>query len=160
MTYRTIFIAIIVCLSLGHPGRAISSSYYIKDHLVIDLVNKVEWLRCSVGQQWNGETCYGDAMLLDHKTIDQAINLANEQLGPSWRLPTLDELFSLVCKNCELGKKFNAKVFPNTDPRAYWTGQRNFMSKGSYWTVNFFTGHKFGRFYPEQEMAVRLVRDR
>ena len=86
--------------------------------------------------------------------------IANEQLGPGWRLPTLGELYSLVCKKCEKGKKFDSVIFPNTDPRAYWTGEKNSMSKGSYWTVNFFTGHKFGRFYPQQDMAVRLVRDR
>ena len=113
-----------------------------------------------MGQQWNGDTCIGDALLMNHKTIAQAIIIADEQLGPAWRLPNLEELTGLVCKKCENGKKFYKDIFPNTDPRAYWTGEKNFMSKGSYWTVNFFTGHKFGRFYPEQEMAVRLVRDR
>ena len=52
------------------------------------------------------------------------------------------------------------EVFPNTDARAYWTGQQNFMAQRHYWTVNFCTGHHYGRFYPEQEMAVRLLRDR
>ena len=137
-----------------------SSSFYPKNHLVIDLSRNVEWLRCSVGQRWDGETCVGEAMLMDHKTIEQAIAIANKQLGPAWRLPTLDELYGLVCKKCARGKKFHNDTFPNTDARAYWTGEKNSMSKGSYWTVNFFTGHKFGRFYPQQEMAVRLVRDR
>jgi hypothetical protein len=141
-------------------SEAFSSTFYPKDHIVIDLSKKIEWLRCSVGLQWNGKTCVGKTLLMDHDTIKQAILIADEQLGPSWRLPTLDELYSLVCKKCEKGKKFDKVVFPNTDPRAYWTGQKNLMSKGSYWTVNFFTGHKFGRFYPEQQMAVRLVRDR
>lgn len=141
-------------------NQAVSSPFYAKDHIVIDLSKKIEWLRCTVGQQWDGETCVGETLLMDHKTIAQATKIADEQLGPSWRLPNLEELSSLVCKSCKKGKKFDTDTFPNTDPRAYWTGEKNFMSKGSYWTVNFFTGHKFGRFYPEQEMAVRLVRDR
>ncbi len=148
------------------PG--FSTSFYPKDHIVIDLSRNIEWLRCSIGQQWNGETCIGEAMLLDHPTINQAIKIADAQLGPSWRLPTLEELYSLVCKKCKSGEKFNtvdnvaiaSKIFPNTDPRAYWTGEKNSMTKGSYWTVNFYTGHKFGRFLPNQEMAVRLVRNR
>ena len=140
--------------------QANSSSFYPKEHIVIDLSKNIEWLRCSVGQQWSGSNCVGKTLLMNHEVIAQAIEIANEQLGPAWRLPTLAELYSLVCKKCSKGKKFDQKIFPNTDPRAYWTGEKNSMSKGSYWTVNFFTGHKFGRFYPEQEMAVRLVRDR
>ena len=151
---------LIIIYFISCSCQAASPAFYPKNHLVIDLSKNIEWVRCSVGQQWNGETCDGEAMLMDHQVINQAILIANEQLGPSWRLPTLDELYSLVCKKCDKGKKFDPIIFPNTDPRAYWTGEKNSLSKGSYWTVNFFTGHKFGRFYPEQEMAVRLVRDR
>ena len=157
----------IVCLNFTSTS-VFASSFYPKDHIVIDLSRNIEWLRCSVGQQWTGETCTGNTILMDHATIKEAIKIADEQLGPSWRLPNLDELYSLVCKRCKTGEKFNtvnnvaisSKLFPNTDPRAYWTGERNSITKGSYWTVNFFTGHKFGRFFPEQDMAVRLVRDR
>ncbi len=142
-----------------------AKTYFARDHIIQDLTNNLEWLRCSVGQQWNGDTCTGDALLMDHETIKIAITIANEQLGGDWRLPSLKELLSLVCQECKKRRlssipTINAKYFPNTDPRAYWTGEQNKMSKGSYWTVNFFTGHKFGRFYPYQQMAVRLVRDR
>ena len=140
-------------------SAAYPSSYYIKDHLVIDLKQNIEWLRCSVGQIWNGDNCVGEVLLMDHDTIRQAIIIANEQLGDGWRLPSLDELSELVCHKCP-PPKIDQKAFPNTDRRAYWTGERNNLVKRSYWTVNFFTGHKFGRFFPEQEMAVRLVRDR
>ena len=136
-----------------------SNSYYERDHLILDLTQNVEWIRCSVGQQWTGQDCAGEVLLLDHKTIGEAIKIADRQLGGNWRLPTLKELYSLVCHECK-PPKINSEIFPGTDRRAYWTGEKNKMSKGSYWTVNFFTGHKFGRFYPEQEMAVRLVRDR
>lgn len=137
-----------------------ASAFYAKDHMVRDLKNNVVWLRCSVGQQWNGESCIGKVILMDHKTIDLAIEIANNQLGGEWRLPTLEELFSLVCQDCKRGEKYYKKIFPNTAARAYWTGDRNEMVKRSFWTVNFFTGHKYGRFFPEQEMAVRLVKDR
>ena len=158
--YRLLTKILTILYLIITPSQAISSAFYPKEHIVIDLSRNIEWLRCSVGLQWNGETCVGKTMLMNHKTIEEAIKIADEQLGPSWRLPSLIELYSLVCKKCKKGQKFDKITFPNTDPRAYWTGEKNFLSKGSYWTVNFFTGHKFGRFYPEQEMAVRLVRDR
>lgn len=159
MLKSTVTMLLVLLLTNG-TTQALSSPFYAEDHIVIDLTKKIEWLRCTVGQQWNGKTCVGKTLLMNHETIKQATKIANKQLGPSWRLPTLEELYGLVCKSCEKGKKFYSDKFPNTDPRAYWTGERNLMSKGSYWTVNFFTGHKFGRFYPNQEMAVRLVRDR
>ena len=67
------------------PSQAISSAFYPKEHIVIDLSRNIEWLRCSVGLQWNGETCVGKTMLMNHKTIEEAIKIADEQLGPSWR---------------------------------------------------------------------------
>jgi hypothetical protein len=145
MLKPTTSIFIVLYFIIG-MNQAASSPFYAKDHIVIDLSKKIEWLRCTVGQQWDGETCVGETLLMDHKTIAQATKIADEQLGPSWRLPNLEELSSLVCKSCQKGKKFDADTFPNTDPRAYWTGEKNFMSKGSYWTVNFFTGHKLGDF--------------
>ena len=42
-----------------------ATSFYAKDHMVRDLKNNVIWLRCSVGQQWNGENCIGDVILMD-----------------------------------------------------------------------------------------------
>ena len=36
-----------------------SSQFYTKEHFVIDLYTSTEWMRCSVGQRWNGETCTG-----------------------------------------------------------------------------------------------------
>ena len=32
--------------------------------------------------------------------MEKAINIANKQLGGQWRLPTKDELVSIVCKAC------------------------------------------------------------
>ena len=66
----------------------------------------------------------------------------------------LSSTYSLDEQICSLSKEDSRTA------ESFVTGEKNSMSKGSYWTVNFFTGHKFGRFYPEQEMAVRLVRDR
>ena len=166
MKQKLIFWTVLFLTCSFHANIVSSKTFYAKDHVVIDLVNRIEWLRCSVGQRWDGKTCIGDVILMNHETIKKAILLANEQLGGSWRLPTLKELESLVCKECKTvfnsckNPKIDKEIFPNTDPRAYWTGQKNFMASKHYWTVNFCTGHRYGRFYPEQEMAVRLLRDR
>ena len=140
------------------PSMA-STQFIIRDHIVIDLKSGVEWLRCSVGQTWNGETCVGEIVKLNHDQIKEAILQANTQLGGNWRLPNLDELEGIVCYECE-DIKIELDVFPNTSGEPYWTGQPNPYATRHIYTINFFNGYTYGRFFPYQEMAVRLVQDR
>lgn len=137
-----------------------SAQYYEREHLVKDLALGVEWMRCSVGQRWDMEleTCWGEPVRLNHEEISQVIEQANAQLGEGWRLPSLDELRSLVCTECG-PPMIDTERFPNTMAEPYWTGERNFMSPRNYWTVSFMTGDRYGRFFPYQRMMVRLVRD-
>ena len=49
----------------GNPANEVivkSGHFMVRDHLVIDLQNGVEWMRCSVGQIWNGTGCEGVAL--------------------------------------------------------------------------------------------------
>lgn len=140
------------------PSQA-STQFIMRDHIVIDIRSGVEWLRCSIGQTWDGNTCTGKIVKLNHDDINQAINLANEQLGGDWRLPSLAELEGIVCHDCE-GVKIDEAAFPNTSAEPYWTNEQNPYATRHYYTVNFFTGYRYGRFFPYQELAVRLVQDR
>ena len=133
--------------------------YIIKDHIIVDLEHQIEWLRCSVGQRWDGNKCSGKIVNLSLDVVPEAINIANEQLGGKWRLPTKAELTSIVCKECS-SPKINEEVFPNTDNAPYWTGDKSIFNRKFYVSVNFHTGFSFNRFSPIKELAVRLVRDR
>ena len=140
-----------------------SQQFFLKGHLVIDLKNGVEWMRCSVGQRWNGEECFGEAVPLSHEDIPAVLAIASEQLGDGWRLPSKDELLSLVCKECGT-PTINSKIFPNTESLPYWTEDPNPFAPNKYFkhffTVNFYTGRPYGRFASYQNHLVRLVRDR
>jgi hypothetical protein len=136
-----------------------SGHFMVRDHLVIDLQHGVEWMRCSVGQIWNGTDCEGVAVQLTQEDVAKAIVIANAQLGPGWRLPSRAELEGLVCKACA-PVKIELDSFPNTLGEPYWTGEVNGFAPRHIWTVNFMTGHTYGRFFPTQEVLVRLVRDR
>ena len=151
---------LILCLGLWLIASAANAANFMtRDHLVIDLRHGIEWLRCSVGQVWDGTTCIGEVMTLDHDKIAQAIQLANEQLGGSWRLPGLEELEGLICTSCG-PPLIDAEVFPGTSGEPYWTGQVNKIARRFYYSVNFLNGWTFGRFLPSKQLAVRLVRDR
>ena len=143
----------------AQPTVGQSSQFYTKEHFVIDLYTSTEWMRCSVGQRWNGETCTGKIVNLNHDQMEEVLKLASEQLGSGLRLPSRKELESLVCRDCKI-PKINSEIFPNTDPVPYWTGERNKFAKRHFWSVNFYTGNTYGRFYPYQSLAVRLVRNR
>ena len=148
-----------VMMAACSAGAQASGAFIARDHIVIDLSHGVEWMRCSVGQTWDGTNCTGEIVKLDHDHIQKAIEIANEQLGGTWRLPSLRELEGLLCMACE-GTKIDRTVFPNTSAEPYWTGERNPYATRHIYTVNFFNGYVYGRFFPYQEMAVRLVRNR
>ena len=155
---RARLLAVIMLLAL--PLQAEAANFMVRDHLIVDLRLGVEWLRCTVGKIWNGTTCVGEAVRLNHDQIRIAIEQASEQLGEGWRLPTLNELEGIVCHKC--GRPMiDQDIFPATEAEPYWTGEQNgFSAKNYFFSVNFFNGWTFGRFPPSKPLAVRLVRDR
>ncbi len=136
-----------------------SSNYVVKGFTVIDLRNGISWMRCSLGQSYSNNQCNGDAVRLNHQQIKEAIKIANLELGGIWRLPSKRELELLVCANCD-PPKIDKKSFPSTSKEPYWTGQKNWISPKNFWSINFMTGYSYGRFFPDKELAVRLVKDR
>ena len=149
-------------LAAAGTGLAQTTSegtYVVRGDRVIDLRSGVEWLRCSVGQLYQDGTCVGEVLRLSQDEAAEAVRIANDELGGIWRLPTREELEYLVCTSCE-APKIDDTVFPGTVSEPYWTGQKNWISPKNLWSVNFMTGHSYGRFFPYQRLAVRLVRDR
>ena len=155
---RFIAISIILILS-GSNSIAGDARFMIREHIVVDLERQIEWLRCSVGQRWDGKKCMGNVVNLSLDIVPEAIKIANEQLGGQWRLPTKAELTSIICKACP-SPKIKKDIFPNTDNAPYWTGDQSIFNSRFYVSVNFHTGFSFNRFSPIKELAVRLVRDR
>ena len=108
---------------------------------------------------WQNKTCLGKALKIKLNEVNQAIDAAGEQLGGVWRLPNRYELEKLVCKECTK-TKINSNVFPNSPADSFWTSDVNSWQPKFMWTVNFYTGHTFGRFPGFIPNYVRLVRNR
>ena len=154
---------VIVALWFGtlaiSPSRAANPTLVqLRQFTIPDRAAGLEWLRCSVGQTWNGVTCIGTARMLTLEEAEQAARMASRELGGTWRLPTVDELKSLVCANCP-PPKIDSRLYPNTMASPYWSSSKNKWSVGRYWTVSFYTGYTFGRNAPSMARHVRLVRD-
>ena len=128
-----------------------------------DYIQKLEWMRCSVGQIWENGTCIGEIRMLSvREALEIAARLKNLD-GGGWRLPRVKELQSIVTKvenrPRDVEPNIDKETFPNTFPGPYWTSDQSFYSRQYQWSVNFLTGQRFNRFFPRQKLAVRLVRD-
>jgi len=137
------------------------AQFFEDGYTIKDVRNNIIWLRCTAGQTWDYDvnSCVGEIVKLNHEEVEIAKTQAAEQLGGTWRLPTLEELQSLVCEKCDK-PKINEKYFPKISPEAYWTQTQNKFNSKMYWTVNFMTGHNYSRFFAYQQLPVLLVQDR
>jgi len=154
--------------------------------VVTDAKTGLMWMTCSIGQDWNGGSCSGEA---EEFLWSEAVSLAKDKnyAGYSdWRLPTRDELHSIVsCTNDRLGYKLGAdgktqikngvrqngkclgnfkrpvidqRVFPNTSPSLYWSYSFNARTNYSAWGVFFSSGHHYN-YNTSNVGMVRLVRN-
>ncbi len=133
---------------------------------------RLTWKRCLVGQTWTGSTCIGEATTY---TFEQANALI---AGPTfagqndWRLPTEEELLSLVDHSL-YDPAVNGSIFPwpqrEAKPRpGVWSGTAYVDIPGRAWSVDFRSGRsvgeydsydfRFGGFY-DNSKAVLLVRN-
>ena len=115
-------------------------------------------MRCSIGQVWEDETCIGEVKMLSVAEAEEVIKRIEDQMGGGWRLPTTKELQGLV-SDAEIPPKIDVETFPKTYAGSYWSSDQSFYAKHYQWTVNFYTGYLYNRFFRYQKNAVRLVRD-
>jgi hypothetical protein len=134
-----------------------------------DSVTGLTWCRYSVGQDWQQGKVVGEATKIDYYS---AMNIADSfnknKIGgfSDWRVPTLDELKSIVKKdtsptiNSEIfpsAPTINSEIFPNTPTDIYWSSSPCIEYIGKAWQVGFGYGrdHVGGK---KGRRAVRLVR--
>nr|WP_100644025.1 DUF1566 domain-containing protein [Alteromonas facilis] len=114
------------------------------------------WMRCALGQTWDGNSCEGDASQL---TWQEALQLAHGyQLGDSlgWRLPNLKELSTLVERRC-VRPSINTQFFPNTPQDDFWTSTPSVRDPHRAWVVAFFNSSNSLK-DKDRYVFVRLVR--
>ena len=120
-----------ILILTGSNLYASDSRFILKEHIVVDLERQIEWLRCSVGQRWDGVKCAGEIINLSLDVVPKALDIAGEQLGGKWRLPSKAELQSIVCKACSSPKIDNNSLLKTKIPTmtAALTKKLSFVEK-------------------------------
>lgn len=144
----------------------------------------LQWMRCSLGQKWNGKNCTGEAAEYEWKEAFQAIKALNKTgyAGYSdWRLPNIAELHTLIycstgfkrtykiptsdgkktlqgeCKDGHKVPTIDTMAFPNTEAFWYWSSSPYANLSYNAWIVNFGNGNA-GYNYKDNTNHVRAVR--
>ncbi|KAA6187931.1 DUF1566 domain-containing protein [Thiohalocapsa marina] len=124
----------------------------LRDGTVIDVRTGLQWMRCALGQTWDGLACKDDAQKFDWESALAAAESLNRSGGYAgyrdWRVPTIEELKEL---------RYCMKAFQGSPDSAFWSSSPNADYSGSAWSVHFYYGYVYDslKYY---QRYVRLVR--
>ena len=125
------------------------------------------WMRCALGQKWDGKTCTGEPTLYTWMEVHQLAAKYNEEkfAGLSnWRVPFLPELMTLRETKCT-DPAINVEVFAGAPSVFFWTSmpavddltKRQFSRDEAYGTD--FVSGAYVREKVTRKGAVRLIHD-
>lgn len=129
---------------------------YLGDGMILHQPTRLVWLRCPLGQTWDGSACAGSADLMTWSEALAAADAHTQMEVDDWRLPNRNELASIVEDRC-YSPAVNFAAFPGTAPAGFWTSSPLVPSVDRRWRLDF----DDGRLEPAdatQLNAIRLVR--
>ena len=130
------------------------------DGTVTDPTTGLQWMRCSMGQSWDGgtATCTGVAGIYEWNPAVALTNTVTFAGHSDWRLPSIRELQTLVDRT-RYAPAIDSATFPNTPSSEFWSASPNVGPgySGYAWVVSFNFGNANGN-VRSNAYQVRLVR--
>lgn len=141
----------------GIPTTADDAEFELRENgEVLHLPSNLIFMRCSIGQTWDGSTCLGEADSFNWKqALEVSLSTQFNQLK-SWRLPNIKELSVIVERAC-VRPSINQTIFPNTPSNSYWTNTPSIKQQGRAWSIGFSNASNTVTAF-DRSMHVRLVR--
>ena len=127
-----------------------SIRFTLDDGVVFDEQTNLTWQRCSAGFEWdNQEGCIGRLRAMPLRYAKEYA----EKAGDNWRLPTAEELYSLLENYSDPSQKsnpqcirpyINTRVFPKIkstgEGAAYWSSTKVEELPGLFYYIDFING--------------------
>lgn len=113
------------------------------------------WRRCAEGLKWDGKSCTGKLVKFSFADAKKAAASATGA-GKGWRIPTREELVSLV-DSARKKPKIDAVAFPKTASMPFWATRTGSTDDLNAWLVSFSTGKVVGN-VGQARFPLRLVR--
>ncbi len=133
---------VFVLLLMGMASHAVAAKTYTDNHdgTVTDTTTGLVWMRCAMGQTWDGTTCTGTASTY---TFGQANALTGNTTfaGHSdWSLPRDNDMWTIV--DSSVGSPaIDLLAFPGTGPSSFWSASLMFRSFLFALVISFDDGH-------------------
>lgn len=161
---------------LAQREQVLIARYHLDGATVTDPDGALMWMRCSLGQDWDGAGCVGSPRQFTWGQAQAAAEVFTLGGWSDWRLPTLDELYGLVycssgrrlaldsegagggCVGDYISPTILLAVFPNTPTAKYWSSEPHAMYSYRAWGVAFTSGIRGAGGRGDYD-HVRLVRD-
>ena len=105
-------------------------------------VTGLMWMRCSLGQELDGNTCKDDASHFNWQNALKTADGFSFAGFNDWRLPNKNELESIVEERCH-SPAINSSIFPfpsSTYLDWYWSSSPYSSEPGNAWGVHFGPG--------------------
>lgn len=130
-----------------------------KTGLATDTSTGTVWYRCPGGKTYSNFRCKGETLNLNwDDATAYAVEFSNKS-GVDWRLPTNDEMKSIVESSC-IAPAINENVFPATEVNNHWTSSKSWHQNMFKCSVNTYNGSLSCRQARMIEQPFLLVRDK
>ena len=114
---RIVF-ALFMAFSIGYACDKNSSSWVIKKGEAYNKTTHLTWRRCSLGLTWEQGKCVGEHLQVTFVEAKKRV----EEGYSKWRIPTIEEMMTLVDETCV--PAINTNIFPDIsvdEDTSYWT---------------------------------------
>ena len=123
---------------------------------VLHVPSNLVFMRCSLGQTWDGTTCIGEASTFAWSEALQFSRGFEFNQRKTWRLPNVKEL-SIITERACVRPAINENIFPQTPPDDFWTSSPSVDDPLRAWSTAFSNGSISER-AKQRDLFVRLVR--
>ncbi len=127
------------------------------DGTVTDSKTGLTWMRCAMGQTWDGTTCSGTVSTYTFDQASALIGTVTFAGQNDWRLPNIRELQTIVDRSVYY-PAIDSAAFPNTPSLYFWSNTPTAYYSSYAWTVIFNYGGTYDYDRSHGDGAVRLVR--